>query len=232
MKKFLIINPFGIGDVLFTTPLVRAVKLACPDSFIGYWCNQRVRDILRNNPHIDKAFALSRGDIKHIYQHSKKEGLKSFLCLLSEIRKVKFDACFDFSLDHRYSLITKLLGIRRRVGFNYKGRGLFLTDKLAFDGYSHKHVVEYYLELLKPLNIAPAGNQLELFTSERSKIKVKNMLNCLGIKGTDLLVGIAPGAGASWGKDAAFKHWSAIKFAQLADLIASGYGAKVAVLGD
>ena len=26
MKKFLIINPFGIGDVLFTMPLIRAIK--------------------------------------------------------------------------------------------------------------------------------------------------------------------------------------------------------------
>ena len=31
MEKFLIINPFGIGDVLFTTPVIRALKERYPD---------------------------------------------------------------------------------------------------------------------------------------------------------------------------------------------------------
>ena len=45
-KRFLIINPFGIGDVLFTTPAIRAIKKACPQGYIAYWCNERVAPIL------------------------------------------------------------------------------------------------------------------------------------------------------------------------------------------
>ena len=41
--KVLIINPFGIGDVLFTTPVIRAVKEYDPHAFVGYWCNERVK---------------------------------------------------------------------------------------------------------------------------------------------------------------------------------------------
>ncbi len=74
MKKFLIINPFGIGDVLFTTPVIRAIKDNQPDSFIGYWCNERVEPILKNNPRIDKIFALSRGDIRKIYHQFRIKG--------------------------------------------------------------------------------------------------------------------------------------------------------------
>ena len=232
MKRFLIINPFGIGDVLFTTPVIRAIRDTYPDSAIGYWCNQRVGEVLRNNPKIDKVFALSRGDIKKIYNKSWIKGMCEFLSLLRRIKQERFDISLDFSLDHRYSLISKLLGIKKRVGFNYKKRGRFLTHKINIEGYQSKHVVEYYLDLLKFIEIKPQGYNLELFVSESHKIKSKNLLARYGITEKDLVIGIAPGGGASWGKDATFKHWSALKYAQLADKIAKNFPSRILILGD
>lgn len=232
MKKFLIINPFGIGDVLFTTTLIRAIKESQPDSVISYWCNERVKDIFINNPRIDKVFALSRGDLKKIYQKSKLEGIYRFLALLHQIKKERFDATVDFSLDYRYGLIAKLLGIKKRAGFNYKNRGWALTDKINIDGYSDKHIVQYYLDLLQFFNIKPKTNNLEIFVSEHNRIKAKNIFVRAGIKDKDLVIGIAAGAGASWGQDASYKHWPAIKYAQLADKIIDNFAAKIVILGD
>jgi ADP-heptose:LPS heptosyltransferase len=82
MNKFLIINPFGIGDVLFTTPVIRAIKDRHPDSFIGYWSNERVGELLIGNPKIDRVFALSRGDIKRVYKNSPLKRLTALLKLI------------------------------------------------------------------------------------------------------------------------------------------------------
>lgn len=232
MKRLLIINPFGIGDVLFTTPVVRALKSAYPDSVIGYWCNERVEGILRNNTYIDKAFALSRGDLKRIYNQSRLKGIYKFFSILHRIKKEGFNIALDFSLDHRYSLISKLLGIRRRIGFNYKKRGLFLTDKIDLESYNTKHVVEYYLDLLRFLNINPVSGDLDLFVPEKDRIKARGILSRYGISEKDLIIGIAPGAGASWGRDAIYKHWSALKFAQLANRIIDDFKARILILGD
>lgn len=232
MKKFLIINPFGIGDVLFTTPLIRAIKDKQPDSIIGYWCNERVRGILKNNSGIDKIFALSRGDLKKIYQKSKWGCICQFLNLVYKIKKANFDISLDVSLDHRYSLICKLAGIKKRIGFNFKKRGRFLTDKIDIAGYQDRHVVEYYLDLLRLLNINAQDKKLELFVTEQNKKQAVALLDSKGIDKSSLLVGIAPGAGASWGSDAVFKHWPAIKFAQLADKMIENLGARVLILGD
>ncbi len=232
LKKFLIVNPFGIGDVLFTTPVIRAIKESEPDSIIDYWCNERVRDILENNPNIDKIFALSRGDLKKIYRKSIWQGIYQFINLVYKIRKEKFDTLLDFSLDHRYSLIAKIVGIKKRIGFNYKNRGRFLTDKIDIDGYSDKHAVEYYLDLLQPLAIKPKSYNLELAIAQGSKRKIWDILRESGINDEDLIIGIAPGAGASWGGDAQLKHWPAIRFGQLADRIINDFGAKIILLGD
>jgi len=231
-RKFLIINPFGIGDVLFTTPIVKAIKDKYPESFIGFWCNQRVSPLLTSNPNIDKVFALSRGDIKKIYNESILRGIYLAFKLFISLKKQKFDVVLDYSLDHRYGLISLFCGIKKRIGFDYKGRGRFLTDKQRLDSYESKHVVEYYLELLKPLNIEVNKTRLDLYIKDEERIKAKDLLTFRGIEDSDLLIGIAPGAGGSWGKDASIKHWPALKFAQLADKLAEKFKAKILILGD
>lgn len=232
MKKFLIINPFGIGDVLFTTPVIKALKRQYPDSFIGYWSNLRVKPILESNPQINKIFALSRGDLKKIYQESFLNGIGSALKLIWGIKKERFDICLDFSLDHRYSLLAKIIGIRKRIGFNYKGRGRFLTDRVDLQGYSDRHAVEYYLGLLKFLNITVEDKDLFLAVLSEDESKARNILASAGIQESDCVIGIFPGAGGSWGPDASIKHWPALKFAQVAGKLMDKFGAKVLILGD
>lgn len=232
MKKFLIINPFGIGDVLFTTPVIRAIKEAFADSFIGYWCNERVQEILKDDPNINKIFPLSRGDIKKIYNNSKWEGIKKGLGLYRQLRKEKFDVALDFSLDHRYSLISKVAGIKKRIGFNYKNRGIFLTDKISLSGYQARHAVEYYLELSDFLNIRPKDKNLYLHINEKNRIRAKAIFRHSGIVDSDLVMGLVPGGGGSWGKDATLKHWPALRFAQVAQRLKTELGARIVILGD
>jgi len=232
LKKFLIINPFGIGDVIFTTPVIRSIKENFPESSIGYWCNERVGDILRDNPLIDKVFALSRGDLKRISGYSRIQGLRSSWRLFSAIKKERFDISLDFSLEHRYSLISKLAGIKKRVGFDYKKRGRFLTDSVDITGYQDKHAVEYYLSLLEFIGIKALNPRLELFIAGEAKDKAEALFKDLGISAKERVIAIAPGGGVSWGKDAEYKHWQAEKFAEIADRISKDLGARVLILGD
>lgn len=231
-EKILIINPFGIGDCLFTTPVIRAIKDAYPDILIAYWCNARVKEIFQNNHNIYKIFSLSRGDLKKIYRKGWLEGIKSLFGLFCSIKKEKFDIVLDFSLDHWYSFYAKILGIKKRIGFNYKRRGRFLTEKIDIKGYSQKHIVGYYMLLLKIIGIRPQAGHLELFVPDADKIRAKNCLKEFGLAQDDLLIAIAPGAGASWGQDAAFKHWPLLNFSKLIEKIVIELNAKVILLGD
>jgi len=234
MKKYLIINPFGIGDALFTTPVIKAIKDRHPDSFIGYWSNERVGELLINNQKIDKVFALSRGDLKRIYINYPLKRLTALIKLINDIRGERFDIAFDFSLDSRYGLWSKLAGIKKRIGFDYKGRGRFLTDKVRLTEYSGKHVVEHNLDLLKFIDSdcrAPLRVPYSLEVSEESRIKARSILEEYDVVVTDLLIGVAPGGGASWGKDAIYKQWAAKKFGELAERLEKDLNAKVVLLG-
>jgi ADP-heptose:LPS heptosyltransferase len=63
MKRVLIANIFGIGDVLFTTPIIANLKQVYPDIEISYLCNGRVKDIISNDPGIDEVFVYEKDDI-------------------------------------------------------------------------------------------------------------------------------------------------------------------------
>jgi len=232
MMRYLIINPFGIGDVLFTTPVVRAIKESAKDTFLGYWCNVRVEEILISNPHIDRIFALSRGDLKSLFATSWAKGMNALLDLGGSIKKEHFDIAIDFSLDHRYAVFCLLLGIRRRVGYDFKKRGCFLSERIPFSGYKDKHVVEYYLDLLKTLGIDSKGKHMELYTGQQSEIWADDFLESHNIKKSDLTIGVAPAGGLSWGKNAYLKYWPKENFAEVSDRLIEDVEAKVVFLGD
>ncbi len=157
-NRILIINPFGIGDVLFTTPFIRALRRQFRNSFIGFICNSRTAPILRANKNIDEVFVFDKGDYRAIWRRSKIQCIKQFLALLALVKSKGFDIAIDLSLGHQYGFFLMLLGVGVRMGYDFKGRGRFLTHKIDIDGYYDKHIAEYYLDLLEFLQASLQGN--------------------------------------------------------------------------
>lgn len=231
-KKILLINPFGIGDVLFTTPIIHTLKDTFSHVKIGYLCNRRTAPLIENNPHIDFLFIYERDEFEEIKKKSFWGWLKSINTFLGKIKKEHFELAIDFSLNSQYAFFCWCCGIKQRVGFNYKKRGFFLTRKINLSGYSQKHVVDYYADLLKYLRLDSKYKNLELYLKEADRKHIDELLISKGVVQNDVLVGIIPGAGKSWGKEAYFKHWPPEKFALLADKIIEKYGVKVIIMGD
>ncbi len=231
MKYVLIINPFGIGDVLFSTALVESLGRQVEGCHIGFLCNRRTEGLLKNNPLIDWVFVFEKDEYRALWNKSKIECVKKFVSLLKEIRAKRFDTVVDLSLSRQFGFMAWLAGIPRRIGLNYKNRGVFLTEKMDIAGYNDKHVVEYYLSLLDLIKLRPTANYLMLYISDDDRKWAKDFLAASGVKEGDLVAGIVPGGGASWGKDAVIKHWKGEKFAGVADLLAEKREAKVVILG-
>jgi len=223
-KNILVINPFGIGDVLFSTPLVFAIKKAYSESYIAYICNLKVKDILTTNPDINEVFVFERDEYRNLWKESKIAAIKKFLGFWGKIKKGQFDIVFDLSLGKEYAFLCWWSGIKDRRGFNYKGRGRFLNHKVPFDGFNDKPIAEYYLDLLsvhrteQPYRSAN-GNTV-LVTTDEDKRYVNNFLNQFGVKNSDILIGIAPGGGMNFGqKNQDRRRRGVKKFAELADKI-------------
>jgi lipopolysaccharide heptosyltransferase II len=233
-KKILIINPFGIGDVLFSTPLIEILKDKYPSCFIGYVCNKRSYEVIRSNPKINKFFVYEKDDYRKAWERSKIGYLRLVWNFMKTIMREKFDIAIDLSLGYQYSLLLSFIGIWKRFGFNYRKRGRFLTRKIYIDGFSEKHVVEYYCDILKFLGIDTRGLKLspKVYITDEDIAWASGFLKANGVTGKDSLIGVIPGCGASWGADARHRRWDSDGFAQVCDGLAERYGAKVVLLGD
>jgi len=231
LKKILIINPFGIGDVLFTLPIIESLSAGINAVKIGFLCNRRTEPLLRSNPRVEWVFVYEKDELRDLWKKSKIDYFKKVLAFIADIRSRGFDLALDLSLNREYGFLCLLAGIKERIGFDYKNRGTYLTKKIKLAGYNNKHIIEYYLELLRFIGVEPLRKEMSLHVPGEVREWAFNFLKSNGIKEGELLIGIAPGGGASWGKEAAVKHWRSEGFADLADKLIEKLGAKIIILG-
>lgn len=231
--KILFINPFGIGDVIFTTPIIESIKLKYPDSYIAYLCNIRVSPVLFSDPRVDRVFVFERDECRNLWQASKIKGIRMVWNLLNDIKKERFDIVLDFSMARDYGFFSMLAGIKKRIGYGYKKRGLFLTRKIELKGgYCDKHVIDYHKGFLKFVDAdMPVDTRPKIYVSDEDNEKAQKILQDKGIALTDKYICIMPGAGASWGETAFRKRWPVERFADVALKLVNERNIKVVLLG-
>jgi len=230
IQKILIINIFGIGDVLFTTPLIENLKSFNPNFSIGYLCNRRTESILKRNPKIDNVFVYERDEFAAEAKKSKLSYWKKVNDLVRTIRAEQYDTTIDVSLNGFMGFLSWAAGIPQRIGLNYKNRNIFLNKKIDLKGYEERHVVEYYLDLLRLLEIPVTRRELTLNVNDEDESWADNFLKQHALKEKSL-IGLVPGGGASWGKEAIYKRWAPENYAKLADKIIEKFGGQIILMG-
>ena len=74
MRKILIINRLGIGDVVLTTPLAQIIKKYLKNVEVGFLVANKSVDILKNHPYINEVFSYKNKEEKcHIIKTIKEK---------------------------------------------------------------------------------------------------------------------------------------------------------------
>jgi len=226
-KSFLVINTFGIGDVLFSTALLRNLQNNFPASRIYYLCNKKTAPILKTHLLIRKVFVYERDEFVAAQKKSIFALFHKYWLFISEIRKEKIECAIDLSLNAPFGFFALLAGIRKRYGLNYKNRSRFLNKTVKIDGFIDKHVADYYLDTLKLLDIPVKKCNLEIYTDEASKVWASEFIDQNCISKEQFVVGIAPCGGDAFGKDNCLRRWPPEHFSALIDRLIKTYNAKI-----
>ena len=230
--RILIVNPFGIGDVLFSLPLVRAIRRAMPEAHLEYLCNRRTQELVAHWPELDGHLIFEKDEFRAAWRRSKREGTRFLGAFFGSVRGKRFNLLVDLSLGWHTGLAGLFCGIGRRIGFNYRGRGRFLTASMPLQGFSSQPVAEYYLDLLALAGIPRSASVSPgLALPETAEEEARNYLRKQGLAADARLAALVPGGGSSWGPNAVFKQWPPDRFARLADEI-SRRGLQVLLVGD
>lgn len=228
-QNILVVNPYGIGDCLFTTPVIRTLKENLPKARIGILLGSRTKEIFEHNPDVDSITVFDKGNFDKLNFKGKTEVLSN---LFKKLKNKKYDLMIDLSNAPEYGFFGKFfLKIPERIGFDYRKRGRFLTKKIPLKGFEGKHIVEFYLDLLRLLKIPIQDKHLHFYLPEFMDAWSKEFLAKNAIKETVTIIGIVPGGGESWGKDSILKHWPKEYFALASKLILERLGARLLLFG-
>ena len=216
MKRILIVNVNWRGDVLFSTPFIRAIRKKHAQSFIATLLVPRCVPILENNPYLNEIIVFA--------EEGRHRGLLGKLRLINLLRTKHFDTVFLLHRSFTRTLLCWLAGIPERIGYFTKKRAMLLT-KLISPPLDKLHKVEYFLNIAKACGIETENKDYEFFTSPKDRNYIKNLLQENGLKESDFLVVINPGG--NWG----LKRWPKENFAKLSDRLIEKYQLKVIITG-
>lgn len=216
-KRILLVSVNWLGDLLFLTPAIRAIRRAYPDSFIAALSPRRGMDLLQGNPHLNAVIPMPEGrGIPH---------LAGWFPLIGRLRAERFDTAFLFHRSFTRAAAVWAAGIPERIGYRTAKRGWLLTTAVVMPPPDTLHKVDLLLRVVEAAGIRADGRHYDAGILPEDARAAGDLARELGLKPSDRVVALH--AGANW----LLKRWPARRFAELADRLSERYGAKVLFIG-
>jgi ADP-heptose:LPS heptosyltransferase len=158
MVKFLIVRLSSIGDIVLTTPVIRALKQQVEVAEVHFLTKPQYSIILENNPYLTKI---------HLYQPKSKEFIES-------LRDEFFDYVIDLHKNLRTHFLKNKLGIYAFTfeKFNWEK---WLLVQFKINKLPDKHIVERYLESVKIFDVHNDQKGLDYFISVNDEVNLLSL---------------------------------------------------------
>jgi lipopolysaccharide heptosyltransferase II len=203
--KILLVRLRLVGDVVFTTPLVRALRRQFPNAHLTYAVEPAAAPVVQDNPHLNEVIVLP--------QARGLQRLRVDIAAALRIRRQRFDVAIDLHGGPRSAWLTWASGAPTRIGYAIAGRSWMYTTVVprAAD-LAPRHSVANQWDLLRPLGIepgTPATDPVEIPESAVAGTAVGARLEAAGVTAAHALVVIHVSAGN------AFRRWPPAAFEDL-----------------
>jgi len=188
IRKLLVVRTdTRVGNVLLTTPLVRALRRGLPGARVDFLV-------------ADGKQGLVQGLADRIIPFQKQDFFRApwrFWSLMSLLRKERYDVAIEAGHWHAFSFtsgwVTAYTRAAVRVGHSRGPAERFLTHALDKDQ-SVQREVPSKLELLRPLGVAADGEQLDTTVDAAPEVGREADALAAKLSGGRPLVSINPGA--------------------------------------
>jgi heptosyltransferase-2 len=220
VRRILIRATNWVGDGVMSLPALEAVRENFPSSSITVLARPWVTPLFEHHPAVDEILTFRKGE-------GYLTGLGEMVRVIRMIRKQKFDLAILFQNAFEAALLAYLGGVTYRLGYNTDGRSFLLTHPVIRSAELLKlHQVEYYLSILRAMGWEAAARDPSLYVAKEYVQRARILIESNGMKQSDLLVGLSPGAifGAA-------KRWPPERFASIGDWAVERWGAKVLIMG-
>lgn len=201
-QRILLLQLYHLGDVVLTTPAIRAARTAWPAATIDFVSNALGAQALEGNPHLDNILVQPR---------------------LWRINRTRYDAVVDLHSVPRTARVVAASRAPTRIGLRGRGPRNLAYTKLLPREQGAVYMARQKLRLLAPLGVdsEQADVRLEIVVAESQHARAAQLFEQHGLTG-ERVVAISPVARHD------FKQWGAAHWAQVGDALAAA-GARVLI---
>ncbi len=207
-----------MGDIVYITPMFRAVKIKYPESKLYVVGAGRAEEVIRHNPDIDE-YINYEGDFWSVVKRLWKEKI-DFACLanagsfeglaLLYLSGVKCISAFSTINDKKLSSLFYYLLSRWVAGKPF---------------YTGRYIPTQYLRLLEPIGANTGDAHFRLYFSKEAENKINSVFIQNNISVDDFIIAFAPGGAVPE------RWWPAERFTELAKILHKEHNAKILIIG-
>jgi ADP-heptose:LPS heptosyltransferase len=211
IRRILLIRLHHLGDVLLTTPAIRALRGAFPDAAIDFVTRGPAVELLAGHPGVDAVLPYGAG-------------VRGEIGVLREVRRRGYDAVVDFHSTPGSALLAWASRAPVRVAVRGRGPRNRLYTHLGPSGHGRTTYMPLrFLELLEPLGVPPVEHpdlSLDAAIGEEDRAWAAREWARLGLPESEPVVALSAVA-----RDPR-KQWGVARWAAVADALAEA-GARV-----
>jgi len=216
-RRILIIRTDRIGDVLLSTPAIKATRDAYPNSHIAMMVRPYAEEIVDGNPYLDEVILYDK--------YGEHRGWFGTFKFVNELKRKRFNLAIILHPTNRSNLIPFLAGVPERVGYDRK-LGFLLTKRLKdLKHLGEKHEIDYNLDVLRAIGIEAKDKILYMPVKGEHEKVIDRFFVLNSLNDGNGLVAIHPGASCP------SKRWSAYRFGRVADELIDKYKFNVVIIG-
>ena len=155
--KVLILRFSSIGDIVLTTPVIRHLKTSPLVKEVHFATKKEYESLLSENPYIDRLQLINTSDTS--FRFAKR------------LRSENYDLIIDLHNNLRSLIIKTILATKSRSVDKLNVKKWLLTN-FKINLLPKQHIVDRYLETLKPLNIKQDELGLDYFIPDKDQVEL------------------------------------------------------------
>jgi len=226
-RNILAVRLDNLGDVLMTTPALRAIKESDPRRTVTLLASDAGAAVARYVPEIDEVIRYDAAWVRSVWQASSLGGLRC----LSQLTEGRFDAAIVFTVYSQSALpaatMAWLAGIPLRLAHVRENPYQLLTDwvKESEPDTEIRHEVRRQLDLVAGVGYTTGNDHLSFEVDPGELASAMDKLEEAGIDTGRPFIVVHPGA------TAASRRYPPGQFAQATRLLAASTGHQFVITG-
>lgn len=224
-ERILLIRPDHLGDVLLTTPAIRALRAARPQAELHALAGPWSAEILAAYAEIDQVLTLPFPGFSRTPKADWKSPYQLVLQAAGWLRRIGYSSAVILRPDHWWgALLAARAGIAERIGYAHPDVTPFLTESITLQP---EHAIQQNLRLVERWTgtVSPDRVRYSFPVDPIDRAYIDGYLEEWNIGADQRVICIHPGTG-TW-----VKHWVEENWAKVADTLAEQLDGRIVLSG-